>query len=62
MKQNLCAVVGEVAKPKGVDLDELDGAVESFSTGVADFVLAEVKRTSLVMWWASYFGQFVVVK
>ena len=37
MKQNPCPVVGEVAKPTGVCLDELDGAVEAFSAGVANF-------------------------
>lgn len=29
MKQYPCRVAGEVAKPTGVGLDELDGAVES---------------------------------
>ena len=48
MKQNPCPVVGEVAKPAGVGLDELDSAVESFSTGIADSVLAEVEQTRLV--------------
>ena len=48
MKQNSCPVVGEVAKPTGVGLDELDSAVESFSTGIADSVLTVVKQTSLV--------------
>ena len=48
MKQNPCPVVGEVTKPTGVGLDELDGAVESFCTGIADSVLAVVKQTGLV--------------
>ena len=48
MKQNPCPVVGEVAKPTGVGLDELDGAVESFSTGIADSVLAEVEQPRLM--------------
>ena len=48
MKQNSCAVVGEVTKPTGVGLDELDGAIETFSTGVADFVLTEVEQTRLM--------------
>jgi hypothetical protein len=48
MKQNPCPVVGEVAKPTGAGLDELDGAVESLCTGIADSVLAEVEQTCLV--------------
>ena len=40
MKQNPCLVVGEVAKPTGIGLDELDGTVETFCTGAADSVLA----------------------
>ncbi len=48
MKQNPCPVVGEVAKPTGVGLDELDGAIEAFSTGIADFVLTKVEPTRLM--------------
>ena len=44
MKQNPCSVVGEVAKPTGVGLDELDGAVESLCTGIADFVLLKLSK------------------
>ena len=43
MKQNPCPVVGEVAKPTGIGLDELDDAVETFRAGIADFVLTEVE-------------------
>ena len=45
MKQNPCAIVCEVAKPARIGLDELDGAVEAFSTGVADSVLTEVEQS-----------------
>jgi hypothetical protein len=38
MKQDSCPIVGEVAKPAGVGLDELDRAIESLGTGVADAV------------------------
>ena len=48
MKQNPCPVVGEVAKPACVGLDELDGAIETFSTGIADSVLAEVEKSLLM--------------
>ena len=48
MKQNPCTVVGEVAKPTRVGLDELDGTVETLSTGVADSVLAEVEQSFLM--------------
>ena len=36
---------GEVPKPTGMSLDELNGAIESFSTGIADLVLAAVEQT-----------------
>ena len=45
MKQNSCFVVDEVAKPTGVGLDELDGAIETFSTGITDSVLTEVEQS-----------------
>lgn len=48
MKQSLRPVVGEVAKPTVVGLDELDGTVEPFSKGIDDFVLTEAKQTSLM--------------
>jgi hypothetical protein len=48
MKQNSCPVVGEVSKTTGVGFDELDGAVETFSTRIADFVLTEVEQTGLM--------------
>jgi hypothetical protein len=48
MKQNPCPVVGEVAKPTRIGLDELDGAVEALGTGVADSVLAEVEQSFLM--------------
>ena len=48
MKQNFGSVVGEVAKPTGVGLDELDGAVEAFGAGVADVVLAEVEQSGFM--------------
>ena len=48
MKQNPCPVVGEVAEPACIGLDKLDGTVEAFCTGVADFVLAVVEQPVLV--------------
>ena len=48
MKQNPCPVVGEVSKPAGIGLDELDGTVEAFCTGVTDFVMAVVEQPVLV--------------
>jgi hypothetical protein len=48
MKQNPCPIVSEVAKPTGIGLDELDGTVEAFCTGVTDSVLAEVEQSFLV--------------
>jgi hypothetical protein len=48
MKQNPCSVVGEVTKPTGIGLDELDGTVEAFCAGVADSVLAEVEQPFFV--------------
>jgi hypothetical protein len=48
MKQNPCPVVGEVAKPTGIGLDELDGAVETFRAGIADFVLTEIEQPRLL--------------
>ena len=48
MKQNSCPIVGEVAKPTGIGLDELDGTVETFCTGVTDSVLAVVEQSFLV--------------
>ncbi len=49
MKQNPCPIVGEVAKPTGVGLDELDGAIEPFCTGIADFVAAVVEQADLMV-------------
>jgi hypothetical protein len=48
MKQNPCPVVGEVAKPTGIGLDELDCTIETFRTGIADSVLAEVEQPFFV--------------
>lgn len=48
MKQYSCPVVGEIAKPTGIGLDELDGAVESFGAGIADSVAAVVEQTGLM--------------
>ena len=48
MKQNSCSIVSEVAKPSGVGLDELDRAIESFGTSIADSVAAIVKQTLLM--------------
>ena len=48
MKQNSCSIVGEVAKPTGVGLDELDRAIEPFRAGVADAVFAVVEQTRLM--------------
>ena len=48
MKQNLFPVVAEIAKPKGIGLNELDGTVEALGTGIADSVLTEVEQTGLV--------------
>ena len=45
MKQNSCTIVSEVAKSSGVGLDELDRAIESFSAGITDSVLAVVEQT-----------------
>src|SRR4051794_11184288 len=45
MKQNSCAVVGEVTEPARVGLDELYSTVEAFCAGVADSVLAEVQQS-----------------
>ena len=48
MKQNPGAVVGEVAKSACIGLDELDGTVEPFRTGIADSVLTEVEQPFFV--------------
>jgi hypothetical protein len=48
MKQNSCPVVSEVTKPAGIGLDEFDGTVESFCTGVIDSVLVKVEQSLLV--------------
>ena len=48
MKQNPCSVVGEVAKPTRIGLDELDGTVEAFRAGIADSVLTEVEQSFFV--------------
>ena len=48
MKQNPCPTVGEVSKPACIGLDKLDGTVEAFNTGVADFALAAVEQPVLV--------------
>jgi hypothetical protein len=45
MKQNSCAIVDEVTKPTGIRLDELDCAIESFSTGIVDSVFAVVEQS-----------------
>lgn len=39
MKQNSCSIVGEVAKPSGVGLDELDCAIESFGTSIVNLLI-----------------------
>ena len=48
MKQNSCAVVGEVSKPTGIGLDELDGTIEALSAGVANSVVAVAQQTFLM--------------
>ena len=48
MKQNSRSIVGEVAKPAGVGLDELDRAIEPFGAGVTDSVFAVVEQTRLM--------------
>ena len=48
MEQNPCPVVREVTKPTGIGLDELDGTVEAFRTGVTDSVLAKVEQPFFV--------------
>ena len=48
MKQNSCSIVGEVAKPAGVGLDELDRAIEPFGAGIADAVFTVVEQTRLM--------------
>ena len=48
MKQYSCSIVSEVPKPSGVGFDELNGAIESFGTGVAYSVLAVVEQTGLM--------------
>lgn len=49
MKQNPCTVVRKVAKPTRIGLDELDGTVEVFYAGVADFVLHLRARPAMVL-------------
>ncbi len=44
MKQNSRPIVDEVAKSSGVNFDELDCAIESFSAGVVDSVFAVVEQ------------------
>jgi hypothetical protein len=44
MKQNSRSIVNEVAKSSGVSFDELDCAIESFSTGVIDSVFTVVEQ------------------
>ena len=56
MKQNPCPVVGEITKPTSIGLDELDGAIESFSACIADSVLAEVEQTGLMT--SQHLGHF----
>ena len=48
MKQNSCPIVGEVAKPTGVGLDESDGAIEAFGASIADVMLADVEQSRLM--------------
>ena len=48
MKQNPCPVIGEVAKPTGIGLDELDCTIETFRTSIADSVLTEVEQSFLM--------------
>ena len=48
MKQNSCSVVGEVSKPTGIGLDELDGTIEALRAGVADSVVAVAQQTFLM--------------
>ena len=48
MKQNPCSVVGEVSKPTGIGLDELDGTIEALSAGVADSVVAVAQQSFLM--------------
>ena len=48
MKQNPRPIVGEIPKPRGIDLDELDSTVETFGTGVADSVLDKVEQPFFV--------------
>ena len=48
MNQNPCTVVGDVAKPTGIGLDELNCTVEAFCAGIADSMLAEVQQSFLV--------------
>ena len=48
MKENSCPIIGEVAKPSGVGLDELNSAIESFGAGIADSVLTVVEQTGLM--------------
>ena len=48
MKQNSCPIIGEVAKPSGVGLDELNSAIESFGAGIADSVPTVVEQTGLM--------------
>lgn len=48
MKQNAGPVVGEVPESPGIGLDELDGADESFLTGIGDAMLGVVEQTLLM--------------
>ena len=44
MKQNSRSIIGEVAKSPRIGFDELDCAIESFSTGIVDSVLTVVEQ------------------
>ena len=48
MKQNSRPIVSELPKSSCVGLDELNGAIESFSAGIADSVSAVIEQTRLV--------------
>src|SRR5487761_2694043 len=45
MKQNSCAIVGEVANAPGIGFDKLDCTIESLSAGVVDSMFTVVEQT-----------------
>ena len=48
MKQNSRSIITEIAKSSGVGLNELNCAIESFGTGVADSMSTVIKQSILM--------------